>query len=145
MTYILKNLTCISVLLLTLGYSLPAMSSEVQNSAEELDVQKELWSGNMYSSTFKAGVCIDNKGNVNGVLFLRLKNGKISTYTYSGTKNSENKLSLRHHSGHTFNGKLESDTVVSGKVKTKNGYTVKLKGKRTLNAPLGPRCQPLSI
>ncbi len=140
MNYTAKYTVFVGTLLFVLGYALPSLSAEI-----EPDVQKELWSGRMYSSTFKAGVCIDNKGDVRGVLFLRLKEGKISTYTYSGSKNSNNEFNLRHHSGHSFKGKFESDSVVSGKVKTKNGYTVNLKGKRTLNAPLGPRCQPLSI
>ncbi len=106
-------------------------------------VYGELWSGSLYTSTYKAGVCLDPQGNVQGVLILRLKNGDEDVYHFKGTKDIQGLLSLKHKSGHSFKGYFESATSIKGKVKTKNGFTVKLQGERQQNVLLGDHCRPL--
>ncbi len=108
------------------------------------EVRGELWTGALYSSKYKAGACINAQGHVHGVLILQLKNGDEDVYHFSGTKDITGKLHLKHSSGHTFVGTFESATRIEGKVTTKNGFTVKLKGTREQNALLhGPTCRPL--
>ncbi len=142
MYHIIKNITFIMFVgvLCTFG-SLISTAISAENTSS---VQKELWTGKIYSSTFKVGACIDTNNHVHGVLYLRLKDGKVDTYSFSGNKDNNGVLNLRHNSGHLFTGKFDSDTVISGKIKTKNGYIVELKGQRTQNAPLGARCEPLN-
>ncbi len=103
----------------------------------------ELWTGSLYSSTYRAGACISPQGKVEGVLILRLKNGDEDVYHFSGTRNIQGILDLRHPSGHSFKGSFVSATAIQGKVKTKNGFTVTLKGKRQQHVLLGEKCRPL--
>ncbi len=107
-------------------------------------VYGELWTGKLYSSKYKAGACFDTEGNAQGVLILTLKDGQEDVYHFHGTKNIQGILQLKHNSGHTFTGQFENATTIKGTVTTKNGFTVKLKGKREQNALLlGPTCRPL--
>ncbi len=107
-------------------------------------VYGELWTGKLYSSKYKAGACFDTKGNAHGVLILTLKDGQEDVYHFHGTKNIQGILQLKHNSGHAFTGQFENATTIKGTVTTKNGFTVKLKGKREQNSLLlGPTCRPL--
>ncbi len=105
---------------------------------------RELWTGSLYSSTYKVGLCFSADGNVRGVVYLRLYNGKVDVYHIVGSvKNNE--IRARHSSGHAFKGRLVSNDKVEGTITLKNGMKVQLEGKRTLDVPLAPEnCAPLS-
>ena len=104
---------------------------------------RELWTGSLYSSTYRVGLCFSADGNVRGVVYLRLYNGKVDVYHIAGSvKNNE--VRARHSSGHTFKGHLVSNDKVEGTITLKNGMKVQLEGKRTLDVPLAPEnCAPL--
>ena len=105
---------------------------------------RELWTGSLYSSTYRVGLCFSADGNVRGVVYLRLYNGKVDVYHIVGSvKNNE--VRARHSSGHAFKGRLVSNDKVEGTITLKNGMKVQLEGKRTLDVPLAPEnCAPLS-
>ncbi len=104
---------------------------------------RELWTGSLYSSTYRVGLCFSADGNVRGVVYLRLYNGKVDVYHIVGSvKNNE--VLARHSSGHAFKGHLVSNDKVEGTITLKNGMKVQLEGKRTLDVPLAPEnCAPL--
>ncbi|MFT4302441.1 MAG: hypothetical protein QM579_11880 [Desulfovibrio sp.] len=104
---------------------------------------RELWTGSLYSSTYKVGVCFSADGNVRGVVQLRLYNGQVDVYHIVGSVQN-NEIQARHSSGHTFKGRLVSGDKVEGTIKLKNGMKVQLEGKRTYDVPLAPEnCAPL--
>lgn len=104
---------------------------------------RELWTGSLYSSTYKVGVCFSADGSVRGVVQLRLYNGQVDVYHIEGSVQN-NEVRARHSSGHTFKGHLVSGDRVEGTIKLKNGMNVQLEGKRTHDVALAPEnCAPL--
>lgn len=104
---------------------------------------RELWTGSLYSSTYRVGVCFSADGNVRGVVRLRLYNGQVDVYHIVGSVQN-NEVRARHSSGHAFKGRLVSNDKVEGTITLKNGMKVQLEGKRTLDVPLAPEnCAPL--
>lgn len=104
---------------------------------------RELWTGSLYSSTYRVGVCVSAQGTVRGVVHLRLYNGKVDVYHIDGTVRN-NDIEAHHSSGHSFKGRLASAEKVEGVISLKNGMNVRLEGKRTHDAPLAPEdCAPL--
>ena len=104
---------------------------------------RELWTGSLYSSTYRVGVCVSAQGAVRGVVHLRLYNGKVDVYHIDGTVQN-NEIEAHHSSGHKFKGRLVSADAVEGVISLKNGMNVRLEGKRTHDAPLAPEdCAPL--
>ncbi|MDD4701443.1 MAG: hypothetical protein PHI96_04410 [Desulfovibrio sp.] len=104
---------------------------------------RELWTGSLYSSTYKVGVCFSADGSVRGVVKLRLYNGQVDVYHIQGSVQN-NEVRARHSSGHTFKGRLVSGDKVEGTIKLKNGMKVQLEGKRTHDVALAPEnCAPL--
>ena len=104
---------------------------------------KELWTGSLYSSTYRVGVCFSADGSVRGVVHLRLYNGKVDVYHIVGSVRN-NEIEARHSSGHTFKGRLVSANRVEGVIKLKSGMKVQLEGTRTHDVPLAPEnCAPL--
>ena len=104
---------------------------------------RELWTGSLYSSTYRVGVCVSAQGTVRGVVHLRLYNGKVDVYHIDGTVRN-NEVEAHHSSGHTFKGRLVSADTVEGVISLKNGMNVRLEGKRIHDAPLAPEdCAPL--
>ncbi len=104
---------------------------------------RELWTGSLYSSTYKVGLCFSADGKVRGVVHLRLYNGKVDVYHIVGSVQN-NEIQARHSSGHTFKGRLVSASKVEGVIKLKNGKKVRLEGTRTHDVPLAPEnCAPL--
>ncbi len=137
--------------LLACTFSFGALFSPLSAKAQEEipaapsspEIRGELWTGSLYSSKYRAGVCIDTDGKTHGVLILTLKDGKEDVYHFHGTKDIHGILRLKHSSGHKFKGHFASATSIEGKVTTKNGFTVKLKGHRAQNILLnGPSCRP---
>ncbi len=108
------------------------------------ETRGELWTGDLYSSKYKAGACIDKEGNVRGVLELHLKNGDIDVYHFWGQQDAQGVIRAKHSSGHRFEGVFQGEHVITGKVRTKQGFTVKLKGRRTQNVLLTETCGPIS-
>lgn len=116
------------------------LPSELQERPVEV---RELWTGSLYSSTYKVGVCFSADGNVRGVVQLRLYNGQVDVYHIVGSVQN-NEIQARHSSGHTFKGRLVPGDKVEGTIKLKNGMKVQLEGKRTYDVPLAPEnCAPL--
>ena len=104
---------------------------------------RELWTGSLYSSTYRVGVCVSAQGAVRGVVHLRLYNGKVDVYHIDGTVRN-NDIEAHHSSGHSFKGRLASADKVEGVISLKNGMNVRLEGKRIHDAPLAPEdCAPL--
>lgn len=104
---------------------------------------RELWTGSLYSSTYRVGVCVSAQGTVRGVVHLRLYNGKVDVYHIDGTVRN-NDIEAHHSSGHSFKGRLASADKVEGVISLKNGMNVRLEGKRIHDAPLAPEdCAPL--
>ncbi len=103
----------------------------------------ELWTGELYTSTYKAGACLDPKGAIHGVLIVRLKNGEEDIYHFRGTRDIKGIIRLKHNDGHTFKGQFDNATSISGDIDLANGFSVSLKGTRQQNVPLGPHCRPL--
>ncbi len=122
-------------LYILLCYAFPASAQEIRG---------ELWSGSIYSSTFKAGVCIDDQDAVHGVLLLRQRNGQEDSYHFYGNKNLKEVFHLRHNDGHIFSGKITGEHSVSGTVKLRQGISIPLQGKREQNVLLGTQCRPLN-
>ena len=85
--------------------------------------RRELWTGSMYSSTYRAGVCIKSNGDVYGALYLRLANGAVDRYTITGKVDGD-RVTARHYSGHEFKGRFVSEETVQGELKLKNGHTL---------------------
>ena len=104
---------------------------------------RELWTGSLYSSTYRVGVCVSAQGNVRGVVHLRLYNGKVDVYHIDGTVQN-NEIEAHHSSGHKFKGRLASADTVEGVISLKNGMNIKLEGKRAHDVQLAPEdCAPL--
>ena len=104
---------------------------------------RELWTGSLYSSTYRVGVCISAQGTVRGVVQLRLYNGKVDVYHIDGTV-LNNDIEAHHSSGHKFKGRLVSADSVEGVISLKNGMNVRLEGKRAHGVELAPEdCAPL--
>ena len=104
---------------------------------------RELWTGSLYSSTYRVGVCFSAQGTVRGVVQLRLYNGKVDVYHIDGTVQN-NEIEAHHSSGHKFKGRLASADTVEGVISLKNGMNIKLEGKRAHDVELAPEdCAPL--
>ena len=104
---------------------------------------RELWTGSLYSSTYRVGVCVSAQGNVRGVVHLRLYNGKVDVYHIDGTVQN-NEIEAHHSSGHKFKGRLVTADTVEGVISLKNGMNIKLEGNRAHDVELAPEdCAPL--
>ncbi|MDR2695275.1 MAG: hypothetical protein LBC79_02715 [Deltaproteobacteria bacterium] len=93
--------------------------------------RRELWTGSLYSSTYRAGICIKGNGDVYGALYLRQAGGAVDRYTISG-KVEGDRITARHHSGHEFTGRFVSEDTVRGELTLKNGH------KLTVRIARGP-------
>lgn len=104
---------------------------------------RELWSGSLYTSTYKAGVCIAPDGKVRGVLLLRTMGGKTDTYHFYGSLEN-GIIRASHGSGHRFAGSFASADEVQGTITLKSGRSINMTGKREHNVELTESCRPLS-
>lgn len=120
----------------------PAAETTQQPTQPTLVEQREIWSGRLYTSTYRAGVCIDPMGKVRGVLLVRTMGGAVDPYHFSG--NVENgSIRATHGSGHSFKGSFASDDEVQGTITLKSGRNISLSGKRQHNVELTESCRPL--
>lgn len=110
---------------------------------EKPQESRELWSGSLYTSSYRAGVCIDpESGKVRGVLLLRTMGGQVDTYHFWGSMDNGD-IRASHSSGHNFQGRFISGEAVTGTITLKSGRNIELTGTRTQNAPLTDTCRPL--
>ena len=122
--------------------SVPTSAQESAASGSPVEV-RELWTGSLYSSTYRVGVCFSAQGKVRGVVHLRLYNGKVDVYHIDGTVQN-NDIEAHHSSGHKFKGRLVSADTVEGVISLKNGMNVRLEGKRVHDVELAPEdCAPM--
>jgi len=91
--------------------------------------RRELWTGSLYSSTYRAGICIKSNGEVYGALYLRQTNGAVDRYTISGRVDGE-VITARHNSGHEFKGRFVSEDTVQGELTLKNGHKLNVRASR---------------
>ena len=91
--------------------------------------RRELWTGSLYSSTYRAGICIKSNGDVYGALYLRQANGAVDRYTISGEVDGAS-ITARHNSGHEFKGRFVSDDTVQGELTLKNGHKLNVRALR---------------
>ena len=103
---------------------------------------RELWTGALYSSTYRVGVCRAEDGQLRGVVHLRLRNGQVDVYHITGEARGR-QIRAHHSSGHDFRGSLVSDDSVEGTITLKSGLRIRLEGRRTHDAPLDGECAPL--
>ncbi|MDR1777223.1 MAG: hypothetical protein LBR31_05275 [Desulfovibrio sp.] len=95
----------------------------------------ELWTGGIYASTYRAGLCFSANGAVRGVVRLRQKNGQVDVYHIHGAVRGR-KIEASHSSGHTFKGELLGADKVEGTITLKNGLRIDLEGERRADVPL---------
>ena len=93
--------------------------------------RRELWTGSLCSSTYRAGICIKSNGDVYGALYLRQADGAVDRYTISG-KVEGDRITARHNSGHEFKGRFVSEDTVQGELTLKNGHKLNV---RVLRGP----------
>lgn len=103
---------------------------------------RELWSGDLYTSTYRAGVCIAPDGKVRGVLLLRTMGGKTDTYHFFGNL-EDGIVRATHGSGHSFRGSFPAADVIQGTITLKSGRSITLTGKREQGVELTESCRPL--
>ena len=113
----------------------------VPNSwASSDEERRELWTGSLYSSTYRAGVCIKSNGDVYGALYLRQANGAVDRYTISGKVEGEH-ITAKHHSGHEFEGRFISENRVQGELRLKNGHRLKVRASRSPEPEVDEFCR----
>lgn len=126
--------------------TVPAPSSSPSLPAASADAPAEvteLWTGSLYTSTFRVGLCFSAQGKVRGVLHLHLANGQVDVYHFEGSV-KDNAIEASHPSGHKFKGRLSAPDKVEGTISLKNGMKIKLEGKRVQDVPLASEdCAPL--
>jgi hypothetical protein len=101
--------------------------------------RRELWTGGLYSSTYRAGICIKNNGELYGALFLRQASGAVDRYTLSGKVDGE-RITARHSSGHRFEGRFMSEDTIQGRLTLKNGHTMKVRASRGPEPEMDESC-----
>lgn len=125
-----------------MGAMLVMVSVFVQKTVASDDI-RELWTGRIYTSTYRVGICFQPEGELRGVLLLRLTTGKEDVYHIFGRMDA-GVLTARHTSGHSFRGHFDDDEHVSGEITLKSGRIVRLAGQRHHHAPLSvDTCRPL--
>lgn len=121
--------------------SAQAPATDGQDPAES--EVRELWTGSLYTSSYRVGVCFTAQGELRGVVHLRLRNGQVDVYHIRGSVKGK-EIRARHGSGHSFAGRFANSGRVEGTIRLKNGMKVRLEGRRTHNAALAPEnCAPL--
>ena len=103
----------------------------------------ELWTGALFTSTYRVGLCFSTQGAVRGVVLLRLSSGKMDVYHIVGTVH-DNDIEAAHSSGHSFKGRLVAPDKAEGIITLKNVTKIELEGRRERNVALVPEdCAPV--
>ncbi len=114
----------------------PALSAEAEAGTE----RRELWTGSLYSSTYRAGVCIDARGNLRGAVYLKQVSGDVDRYTISGHVDGD-RITASHHSGHSFKGRFVSPREVKGELTLKNGQKLEVRAQRSMDPEVDAHCR----
>lgn len=130
------------LLLLAAGSAASSVSKRGTQHRQTKEV-RELWTGSMFTSTMRIGICFFDGDKLRGVVHLRQRNGAVDVYhIYGGVHGEE--FWARHGSGHTFTGRLVSDDVVDVRIRLKNGMRLRMEGRREHYARLAEDdCAPL--
>ena len=102
--------------------------------------RRELWTGSLYSSTYRAGICIKSNGDIYGAVYLRQVSGAVDRYTVYGKIDGES-ITARHHSGHEFKGRFTSENTVQGKLTLKNGHKLNVRASRSPEPEVDEFCR----
>ncbi|MDR1856985.1 MAG: hypothetical protein LBR22_07480 [Desulfovibrio sp.] len=128
------------LLLLALCGPVPLQAASVPDASDET---KELWTGSLYTSTYRVGLCFSPKGTLRGVVHLRLMSGQVDVYHINGTV-KDGRVTASHSSGHSFTGRLVAPDRVKGRIVLKSGRKIDLEGTRHRGVSLAPEdCAPL--
>ena len=139
---------CAAILLLFLAFPVRAFTGEdvappeATASAEAEKERRELWTGRLYTSTYRAGICINDRGALRGAVYLRQLGGAVDRYTVSGTV-EDGRVTARHGSGHVFQGYFVSESEVEGELTLKNGRKLRVLAARGQNAEVDEDCRLL--
>ena len=117
-----------------------ALIQHLATFARADDERRELWTGSLYTSTYRAGICIRSNGDIYGALYLRQADGAVDRYTISG-KIEEDRITARHHSGHEFRGRFVSGDTVQGELTLKNGHTLNVRALRGPEPEVDENCR----
>ena len=110
------------------------------SGASPAEERRELWTGSLYSSTYRAGICIKSNGDMYGALYLRQANGAVDRYSIVG-KVEGNRITASHHSGHEFKGSFVSEDTVRGELTLKNGYKMDVQALRSREPEMDAFCR----
>lgn len=102
----------------------------------------EVWEGKMYSSTFRAAMCVAPGGRARGVLLLRRRSGEVDTYHFYGEERN-GVISVSHSSGHRLEARHASPTTVQGTLRLANGMKFSFDAARNAAGRVSEDCAPL--
>lgn len=128
---------CVAVLLLccVCGFAVDVQGAD---GAE----RTEVWEGKMYSSTFRAGMCVAPDGRARGVLLLRRRSGAVDTYHFYGEER-RGRISVKHSSGHRLEVRRSAPGTVEGELHLANGMNLSFEAVRTVPGRVSDDCAPL--
>jgi hypothetical protein len=126
------------------GALLLLLSAGIQRTVFAAPVEvAELWTGTVYTSTYRIGICFSSEGKVRGVMHLRTRKGDVDVYHFYGTV-KDNEVMAAHSSGQRFRWRLVSAKKVEGEIVLTSGRKIALDGERHHDALLAPEdCAPL--
>ena len=103
--------------------------------------RSEVWDGKMYSSTFRAAMCVAPDGKARGVL-LRQRSGKVDTYHFYGEERN-GVIAVSHSSGHKLEARHTTPTSVQGSLRLANGMKLSFDAVRNTSGRVSDDCAPL--
>lgn len=104
--------------------------------------RSEVWDGKMYSSTFRAAMCVAPDGKARGVLLLRQRSGKVDTYHFYGEERN-GVIAVSHSSGHKLEARHTTPTSVQGSLRLANGMKLSFDAVRNTSGRVSDDCAPL--
>ena len=104
--------------------------------------RSEVWDGKMYSSTFRAAMCVAPDGRARGVLLLRRRSGDVDTYHFYGVERN-GVIAVSHSSGHRLEARHVTPTSVQGTLRLANGMKFSFDAARNTSGRVSDDCAPL--
>ena len=127
---------------LLLAQALLLSVSDACHAAPAGSESTELWTGRVYTSSYRFAICTQRNGRTRGVLNLHTMAGDVDVYHFVGeTKNGM--IEMRHSSGHHVVAQPLPDGTVRGSISLKGGRTVSFKGKRQSGVRVTDDCAPI--
>ena len=102
----------------------------------------EVWEGNMFTSTFRAAMCVAPDGRARGVLLLRGRSGDVDTYHFHGEE-KDGVIAVAHSSGHRLEARRPTPATVRGSLRLANGMKLSFDAARTVAGRVSDDCSPL--